>query len=154
MKSCRTQFFIAISAALLSVGAFAHPESATLPSGADERGAHVSERAHVRARAREKNRVPTAAEMEIERELRASGIDQIAKSFASEEMIGLLFGLMRGALNGKEMDGNSALEKKMEQMADELPKKIAPVMAKVMDIAEQEMKRTLKEAAQKESLSK
>lgn len=157
MKSRRTVSVLAVTSALIASGCASLPNAAELPTSAIERVAQVSEKAPASARARDKNRVPTPAEMEIERELRASGIDQVAKSFVNEEMMGMLFGMFRGVLSGKEGAGNAesaAIEKKMEKMTEDLPKKMGPIMAKVMDLAEAEMKRAMKETAAKENAAK
>jgi hypothetical protein len=91
----------------------------------------------------------TPQQRELEKAIRESGLDQTAKSLMNEEMIGMLFGMMRAALNekdsGKEAAIPSAFEKKMDQLAEELPKKLAPVIAKALDAAEQEMKRAVRE---------
>lgn len=157
MKSRRTASVLAMTAALIAAGCASLPNAAELPTTAVERVAQVAEKAPTGTRARDKNRVPTPAEMEIERELRASGIDQVAKSFVNEEMMGLLFGMFRNVLSGKENAGNTesaAIERKMEKMADELPKKMGPILAKVMDLAEAEMKRAMKDAAAQENTRK
>jgi hypothetical protein len=93
----------------------------------------------------------TPAQIELERTLKASGVDQLAKSFFNEETMGLFFNLMRGVASGKDADLSPALEKKMDQLAEDLPKKMAPVMAKMLDVAEQEMKRAMKEQAAAEA---
>lgn len=95
---------------------------------------------------------PAAAE--LEREIRASGIDQVAKSFMNEETIGLMFEMFRSVASGNEVDVSPTFEKKIEAMSEDLPKKLAPVMAKVLVIAEQEMKRAAREQTAKESAAK
>jgi hypothetical protein len=91
----------------------------------------------------------TPAQRELEKAIRESGLDQTVKSLMNEEMIGMLFGMMRAALNekdgGKEAGIPPAFEKKMDQLAEELPKKLAPVIAKALEVAEQEMKRAVRE---------
>jgi hypothetical protein len=91
----------------------------------------------------------TPAQRELEKAIRESGLDQTVKSLMNEEMIGMLFGMMRAALNekdgGKDAGIPPAFEKKMDQLAEELPKKLAPVIAKALDVAEQEMKRAVRE---------
>ncbi len=89
----------------------------------------------------------TPAQVELERTLKNSGVDQLAKSFFNEETMGLFFAMMRSVASGKDADLSPALEKKMDQLAEDLPKKMAPVMAKMLDVAEQEMKRAMKEQA-------
>jgi hypothetical protein len=97
-----------------------------------------------------RTQAPTAAQLEMEREIRASGVDQLAKSFMNEEMIGLMFGMFRSMAEGKETQVSPALEKRMEQMSDELPKKMSPIMSKMLTIAEQEVRRSLKEQSAKD----
>jgi hypothetical protein len=91
----------------------------------------------------------TPAQRELEKAIRDSGLDQTAKSLMNEEMIGMLFGMMRAAFSEKDGDKGvivpPAFEKKMDQLAEELPKKLAPVIAKALDLAEQEMKRAVRE---------
>lgn len=91
----------------------------------------------------------TPAQRELEKAIRDSGLDQTAKSLMNEEMIGALFGMMRAVLSEKDGDKGvnipPAFEKKMDQLAEELPKKLAPVLAKAFDVAEQEMKRAIRE---------
>lgn len=91
----------------------------------------------------------TPAQHELEKAIRDSGLDQTAKSLMNEEMIGMLFGMMRTVLSDKDggegMNIPPAFEKKMDQLAEELPKKLAPVLAKALDVAEQEMKRAVRE---------
>jgi hypothetical protein len=90
------------------------------------------------------------AQIELEREICASGIDQAAKSFMNEETIGLTFDMFRSVSGGKDADVPLALEKKMAAISEDLPKKLAPVMTKVLALAEQEMKRAVKEQPAKD----
>lgn len=101
------------------------------------------------ARRAEAPRVITPAQAELEREIRASGFDDVAKSFMNEETIGLMFGMFRAMTSGKDVEASPALEKKLEQLAEDLPKKLAPVMAKVLVMAEAEMKRAVKAQSEK-----
>jgi hypothetical protein len=88
---------------------------------------------------------PTAAQLEIEKTIRNSGLDQTVKSLMNEETVGLFFSMMRAAISDKGADIPPQQENKMVQLATDLPKKIAPVMAKVLDVAEQEVKRAMRE---------
>jgi hypothetical protein len=103
-----------------------------------------------RAQAAKAPQAVSPAQIELEREIRASGIDQVAKSFMNEETIGFMFDMFRSVSGGKDADVPPALEKKMAAMSEDLPKKLAPVMAKVLVLAEQEMKRALKEQLTKD----
>lgn len=88
-----------------------------------------------------------SAQLALEREIRESGIENLAKSLYTEETIGELFGLVRSMINGKDDAFSPALDRKMEKLADELPKKMAPLMNRVLDLAEAEFKRALREQA-------
>jgi hypothetical protein len=89
----------------------------------------------------------TPAQQELEKAVRDAGLDQTVRSFMNEETVGLLFGMMRAVLNGNDADVSPALEQKMNVLAQELPKKIVPLMTKAMDVAEEEMKRAMREQA-------
>lgn len=87
------------------------------------------------------------ARLALEREIRESGIDNLARSLLTEEAIGELFSLVRAMVSGKDDEISPALERKLEKLADELPKRMAPLMNRAIDLAEVEFKRALREQA-------
>lgn len=92
-------------------------------------------------------RVPQAdPAIALEREIRASGLDTLARSMLDEESVGLVFGMFRAVLDGKEAAVPAALERKLDRLAEELPKKLAPLMQTMLDAAEAELRRAMREA--------
>ncbi len=147
MKSAK--LLVAAVASAVTMGTLVGCASAPEFVGAEMADTPVPS-ARAQRHAQPRTQAPTAAQIEMEREIRASGIDQFAKSFANEEMIDLMFGMFRSMAEGKETQVSPALEKKMEQMSEELPKKMGPIMSKMLTIAEQEVRRSLKEQSAKD----
>jgi hypothetical protein len=111
----------------------------------------------------------TPEQRELEAAFRDSGLQDTMKSLVNEETISAVFSIARVVLRdfaNESTGSNSAtnksandaqakqakeatalLEKKLDKVSEELPKKLAPLIGKFLDIAESQVKRAMREQA-------